>query len=167
MSSFATRPNTAWLVSQQPKSPGLPVEPTPKNWQIYLYPSGIPIFEEKDLEKLIREYKVDTAVFSYSDISHQNLMHLASRVLATGADFWLLGTEHTQVKSTLPVVSICAVRTGCARPPSLPNRSILRMARSSRTIRTTDSGDWRLVEVPRNGHFLALWQNWAKYTACN
>ncbi len=97
--------------------PGIAGRAYPKELAGSLYPSGIPIFEEKDLEKLIREYKVDTAVFSYSDISHQNLMHLASRVLATGADFWLLGTEHTQVKSTLPVVSICAVRTGCGKSP--------------------------------------------------
>ena len=61
-----------------------------------LYPDGIPIFEEKDLEKLIEEFSVDIAVFSYSDISHQTLMHLASRVVAAGADFWLLGAEHTQ-----------------------------------------------------------------------
>ena len=82
-----------------------------------LYPDGIPIFEEKDLEKLIDEFSVDIAVFSYSDISHQNLMHLASRVGAAGADFWLLGAEHTQVPSHLPVISVCAVRTGCGKSP--------------------------------------------------
>jgi len=82
-----------------------------------LYPEGIPIFEEKDLETLIADYDVDLAVFSYSDISHQNLMHLASRTLAAGADFWLLGTEHTQIKSRVPVISICAVRTGCGKSP--------------------------------------------------
>jgi predicted GTPase len=81
------------------------------------YPVGIPIFEEKDLEKLIRDERVDVVVFSYSDISHQTLMHLASRVVATGADFWLLGTERTQIKSTVPVVSVCAVRTGCGKSP--------------------------------------------------
>jgi len=82
-----------------------------------MYPEGIPIFEEKDLEKLIAKEAVDAVVFSYSDVSHQNLMHLASRAVAAGADFWLLGTEHTQIKSTLPVVSICAVRTGCGKSP--------------------------------------------------
>src|ERR1019366_671799 len=83
----------------------------------FLYPDGIPIFEEKDLEKLIANERVDAVVFAYSDISHQNLMHLASRVVAAGADFWLLGTEHTQLKSSVPVVSICAVRTGCGKSP--------------------------------------------------
>ena len=82
-----------------------------------LYPDGIPIFEEKDLERLITVEDVDAVVFSYSDISHQNLMHLASRVVAAGADFWLLGTEHTQLKSCVPVISICAVRTGCGKSP--------------------------------------------------
>ncbi len=81
------------------------------------YPVGIPIFEEKDLEKLIHDERVDAVVFSYSDISHQNLMHLASRVVAADADFWLLGTERTQIKSSAPVVSICAVRTGCGKSP--------------------------------------------------
>jgi predicted GTPase len=82
-----------------------------------LYPEGIPISEEKDLEKLVAEHKVDAVVFSYSDISHQNLMHLASRVVAVDADFWLLGTERTQIKSTVPVISVCAVRTGCGKSP--------------------------------------------------
>jgi predicted GTPase len=81
------------------------------------YPDGIPIFEERDIEKLIAQEDIDAVVFSYSDVSHQTLMHLASRAVAAGVDFWLLGTEHTQVKSTLPVVSICAVRTGCGKSP--------------------------------------------------
>src|SRR5690349_11690165 len=81
------------------------------------YPDGIPIFPEHNFEKLITELGVDAVVFSYSDISHQNLMHLASRAVAAGADFWLLGTGHTQLKSSLPVVSVCAVRTGCGKSP--------------------------------------------------
>ncbi|MGO9273971.1 MAG: cyclic 2,3-diphosphoglycerate synthase [Terriglobia bacterium] len=82
-----------------------------------LYPEGIPIFEEKDLERLIADEKIDTVVFSYSDVSYPTLMHLASRSVAAGADFWLLGTEHTQIKSTAPVVSVCATRTGCGKSP--------------------------------------------------
>jgi predicted GTPase len=82
-----------------------------------LYPTGIPILEESNLEKLIAEHEIDVVVFAYSDIAHTNLMHLASRTVAAGADFWLLGTEHTQVKSKLPVISICAVRTGCGKSP--------------------------------------------------
>jgi predicted GTPase len=82
-----------------------------------LYPTGIPILEEKDLEKLVADYEIDAVVFSYSDVSHQNLMHLASRAVAAGADFWLLGTEHTQIRSSVPVISVCAVRTGCGKSP--------------------------------------------------
>ena len=82
-----------------------------------LYPAGIPIFEEKDLERLVKEYEIDAAVFSYSDISYPNLMHLASRVVASGADFWLLSSSRTQLKSSVPVISICAVRTGCGKSP--------------------------------------------------
>ena len=81
------------------------------------YPNGIPIVEERDLEKLIHADGIDVAVFSYSDIAHQTLMHLASRALAAGADFWLLGAEHTQLESSVPVISICAVRTGCGKSP--------------------------------------------------
>src|SRR5208282_3346966 len=82
-----------------------------------LYPQGIPIFEEKDLEKLIAEYEIDAVVFSYSDVSHQTLMHLGSRAVAADADFWLLGTAHTQIQSSVPVISVCAVRTGCGKSP--------------------------------------------------
>ena len=97
--------------------PGIADRRYPAELAGHLYPAGIPIFDEKDMEKLIREHSVEAVVFSYSDISHQNLMHLASRVNATGADFWLLGSEHTQVKSSVPVISICAVRTGCGKSP--------------------------------------------------
>ena len=82
-----------------------------------LYPLGIPILEEANLEKLIAEHGIDVVVFSYSDVAHASLMHVASRSVASGADFWLLGTEHTQIKSGLPVISICAVRTGCGKSP--------------------------------------------------
>jgi len=82
-----------------------------------LYPEGIPIFEEKDLETLVGKHKIDAVVFSYSDVSHQTLMHLASRAVAADADFWLLGTAHTQIPSSVPVISVCAVRTGCGKSP--------------------------------------------------
>ena len=81
------------------------------------YPDGIPMIEEPNLEKSITELDADVAVFSYSDVSHQAVMHLACRTVAAGVDFWLLGTEPTQLKSILPVVSVCAVRTGCGKSP--------------------------------------------------
>ncbi|HNG95952.1 MAG TPA: GTPase, partial [Acidobacteriota bacterium] len=82
------------------------------------YPQGIPIFPEEDLERLISRLKVDEAVFSYSDIAHQDVMHLAARVNAAGADFRLLGTKATMIKSTKPVISVCAIRTGCGKSPA-------------------------------------------------
>jgi predicted GTPase len=81
------------------------------------YPNGIPIVDEKELETLIREKKVDQVVFSYSDVSNQHVMTVAARAIAAGADFTLLSAEHTMIKSTRPVVSICAVRTGCGKSP--------------------------------------------------
>lgn len=80
-----------------------------------LYPKGIPIYPESDLVKLINEYKVDQVVFAYSDVPHEVVMHKASIVLAAGADFRLMGLNSTQVKSSKPVVSVCAVRTGSGK----------------------------------------------------
>jgi predicted GTPase len=81
------------------------------------YPDGIPIVEENDLEKVIKREGVEVVVFSYSDVGHPTVMHLASRSVAAGADFWLLGATRTQVKSVVPVISVCAVRTGCGKSP--------------------------------------------------
>ncbi len=82
-----------------------------------LYPDGIPILEEDRMEEIIRDQHVDTVVFAYSDVAYPTLMHLASRAVAAGADFWLLATERTQLKAKVPVVSVCAVRTGCGKSP--------------------------------------------------
>ncbi len=76
---------------------------------------GIPIFDEANLETLIPKLKVDEAVFAYSDVSHETVMHLASRVIAAGADFKLLGAKATMIEAKVPIVSICAVRTGCGK----------------------------------------------------
>ena len=80
-----------------------------------LYPNGIPIYAEEDLPELIEKHNVDEVVFSYSDISHVDLMHKASMVLAKGADFKLLGFSTTAIKSSKPVISVCAVRTGVGK----------------------------------------------------
>ncbi len=80
-----------------------------------LYPEGIPIYPEERLADIIREKVVTMAVFSYSDISYEELMHRASEVLSLGADFLLLGPEKTMLRSTVPILSVCAVRTGCGK----------------------------------------------------
>lgn len=80
-----------------------------------LYPDGIPIYEEAELDRLIAECDVDEVVFAYSDVSHETVMHKASQVLAVGADFTLLGPKRTMLKSTKPVIGIGAVRTGSGK----------------------------------------------------
>lgn len=80
-----------------------------------LYPDGIPIYSEEDLPQLISNFKVNLVVFSYSDVTHEYVMHKASLALASGADFMLLGPLSTQLKSIKPVISICAVRTGSGK----------------------------------------------------
>lgn len=82
-----------------------------------LYPEGIPVVAETDLETLIRDRRVDEVLFAYSDVSHQELMAVASRVLALGADFRLAGPDKTMLQAAIPVISICAVRTGCGKSP--------------------------------------------------
>jgi predicted GTPase len=82
-----------------------------------LYPNGIPILDENKMEEIIRGQQVDVVVFSYSDITHAAVMHLASRTVAAGADFWLLGVARTQLVAQVPVISVCAVRTGCGKSP--------------------------------------------------
>jgi predicted GTPase len=79
------------------------------------YPDGIPIYPEERLEELIRDLAVDDVAFAYSDVSHEYVMHVASRVLAEGASFVLLGPRDTMLRAEVPVVAVCAVRTGCGK----------------------------------------------------
>ncbi len=90
-----------------------------------LYPQGIPIKAESDLVRLIQEKQVDQVVFAYSDVPHEVVMHKASMVLAAGADFRLMGTKSTQIKSTKPVVSVCAVRTGSGKSQTTRRVSLI------------------------------------------
>ncbi len=79
------------------------------------YPEGIPIYPESELQNLIEELDVDQVVFAYSDVSHDYVMHKAAEVLAAGADLRLLGPKATMLQSELPIISICAVRTGAGK----------------------------------------------------
>ena len=79
------------------------------------YPQGIPIYSEDELTHLIRTLEVDEVVFAYSDVSHNDVMHRASMTIAAGADFTLLGAKSTMLVAKVPVVSICAVRTGAGK----------------------------------------------------
>ena len=80
-----------------------------------LYPQGIPIIDENELDALCRQQAIELVVFAYSDVTHSHVMHLASRALAAGADFLLLGPQHTQLNARVPVIAVSAVRTGCGK----------------------------------------------------
>jgi len=90
-----------------------------------LYPDGIAIYPESELVRLIKDLKVDQVIFAYSDVSHETVMHRASTVLAAGADFRLMGLKSTQIKSTKPVISICAVRTGAGKSQTTRRVSLI------------------------------------------
>jgi predicted GTPase len=99
-----------------------------------LYPEGIPIYPEEELPRLLSDPLIQQAVFSYSDISHGELMDKASMVLSSGKTFILLGPESTMLKSKVPVISVCAVRTGCGK--SVISRKIASLLKK-RGIRIT------------------------------
>jgi len=90
-----------------------------------LYPEGIPIYPESDLTDLIAKEHIDQVLFAYSDVPHTYVMHKAALVNAAGADFRLMGTKETQIKSTKPVVAVCAVRTGSGKSQTTRRVSLI------------------------------------------
>ncbi len=90
-----------------------------------LYPKGIPIHAEEELSDLIKKHGVQQVVFAYSDVPHEYVMHKGALVNAAGADFRLMGTKYTQVKSNKPVVSVCAVRTGSGKSQTTRRVSLI------------------------------------------
>jgi predicted GTPase len=114
---FRERPEYEVVAFTATQIPGIEGRTYPAVLSGKLYPSGIPILSEADLPKIIKEENVELVVLAYSDISHEDVMHKASLVLASGADFRLMGPKTTMVKSRLPVVAVCAVRTGAGKSP--------------------------------------------------
>ena len=98
--------------------PGISGRRYPASLAGKLYPDGIPIFPEEEMESLITGKNVDYVYFSYSDVSHLEVMHQASRALATGASFALLGPDQTMLTARTPVIAVCAVRTGAGKSPA-------------------------------------------------
>ncbi len=92
-----------------------------------LYPEGIPIHPEDELPELIRRHQVEQVIFAYSDVMHEYVMHVASHVHAAGADFRLMGPNTTMLKSKVPVISVCAVRTGSGK--SQTSRRVVQILR--------------------------------------
>ncbi len=95
--------------------PGIENRRYPESLSGPLYTDGIPIFPETELESVIHRYQVQQVILAYSDLSHISVMHLASRALACGADFHLIGPDRSSLVSNRPVISVCAVRTGCGK----------------------------------------------------
>ena len=95
--------------------PGIDGRRYPRELAGPLYPEGIPILPESDLTKIIKAENVDLCVFSYSDVSHEQVMHLASICVAAGSDFTLLGNDRTMINSKVPVIAVTAVRTGAGK----------------------------------------------------
>ncbi len=100
----------------------------PKSLAGKLYPKGIPIEDEKDLLKLIKKFKVEEVIFSYSDVPYQYIMEKAAYVMAAGCRFSVEGADPTMVKSTKPLVAVCAIRTGCGK--SQTSRRVIEILQS-------------------------------------
>ncbi|MFN8620153.1 MAG: cyclic 2,3-diphosphoglycerate synthase [Chloroflexota bacterium] len=113
--TYRNDPDTLVVAFTATQIPGIAGRRYPVELAGPQYPEGIPIVPEEDLERLIRDQAVDRVVFAYSDVSHETVMHAASRVLAAGADFSLLGPQRTMLASDRPVVAICATRTGAGK----------------------------------------------------
>jgi predicted GTPase len=122
---FRDNPNYEVVAFTATQIPDIEGRTYPKELAGKLYPAGIPIFAEADLVKLIQEKQVEQVIFAYSDVPHEYVMHKASAVLAAGADFRLMGTHLTQVKSSKPVVSVCAVRTGSGKSQTTRRVSLI------------------------------------------
>jgi predicted GTPase len=108
--------------------PGIDCRNYPVELAGSLYPEGIPIYPEEELPKLIKQHDIDQVVFAYSDVSHEYVMHKASIVLANGSDFHLMGPKTTMIKAEVPVVSVCAVRTGSGK--SQTSRQVAKILKS-------------------------------------
>ena len=98
------------------------------------YPEGIPILPEEELTDIIKEREVELVVFSYSDISHEYVMHCASRIAVAGANFMLMGGKATMLSSSRPVVSVCAVRTGCGKSQTTRRVAAILKARGKNVV---------------------------------
>jgi predicted GTPase len=106
----------------------------PKELAGPLYPEGVPIHPEAELPQLIRDLQADEVVFAYSDVSHETVMHKASLVLACGADFRLLGPKATMLAARVPVVSVCAVRTGSGKSQTTRRVAAILRAKGRRVV---------------------------------
>jgi predicted GTPase len=121
-----------------------------------LYPHGIPIRHEDDLPAIIEEFSVDDVVFAYSDVPHEYVMHKASLVNALGPNFHLLGAEETMIKSSKPLVAVCATRTGCGKSQTTRKIAEVIMAAGKRVVAIRHP-------MPYGDLSKQIWQRFAEY----
>lgn len=113
--AFRDDPDTEVVAFTATQIPGIGGRRYPAGLAGPHYPNGISIVDEAELDRLCRDNQVREAIFAYSDVTHAHVMHLASRAVAAGADFRLMGPLSTMLKSRLPVIAVCAIRTGCGK----------------------------------------------------
>jgi len=121
----------------------------------YLYSEGIPIYPQERLVELIKDLKVDECVFAYSDVKYEDVMGISAIVNASGADFKLLGPNNTMIKSSKPVISVCAVRTGCGKSQTSRKIIELLMAHNLKVVAIRHPmpyGDLAAQKVQRFAH---------------
>jgi len=124
---YRNNPNYEVIAFTATQIPGIAKRGYPPELAGPQYPKGISIYPEDDLPQLIKKHSVDEVVFAYSDVSHEYVMHKASLALANGADFRLMGPTSTMLKAKVPVVSVCAVRTGSGK--SQTSRKVAKLLR--------------------------------------
>ena len=127
--AFRDQPEYEVIAFTATQIPGIDDKLYPPDLSGDLYPNGIPIHPEEELTDLIKKHHVNRVIFAYSDVTHEAVMHKASTVLAAGADFWLMGPDSTMLKSSKPVISICATRTGCGK--SQTTRKVMQILKAA------------------------------------
>ena len=121
-----------------------------------LYPQGIPIYEQDQLERLIKELDADECVFSYSDVTYNTVMGLSAKVNAAGADFTLLGPKNTMIKSSKPVISIGAIRTGCGKSQTTRRIAEILMGHGLKVIAIRHPMPYGDLEIQKVQRFAAI-----------
>lgn len=121
-----------------------------------LYPDGIPIYAQDELETLIKDLDADECIFSYSDVSYEHVMGVGARVNAAGADFTLMGHKATMLKSTKPVIAVGAVRTGCGKSQTSRHIAEMLMARGLKVIAVRHPMPYGNIEAQKVQRFAAL-----------
>lgn len=112
---FRDDPSVEVVAFTATQIPGIEDRTFPPELAGALYPQGIPIFPEGKISEIVHQHRVQQVIFSYSDVAHIDVMHRASLVLSLGADFLLLGPDRTMLPAAVPVISVCAVRTGSGK----------------------------------------------------